>query len=101
MRCLWYNSFEEMAMSVVRIEKGFRIRLPDELRKWFRVGDKVQVRTDAAGHVILRPSKAIDQILAATAGLWADRTDIPVDGVAYVDQIRYGTRLQELGLAHG
>ncbi len=48
-----------------------------------------------------RPAASADQVQAAlmeTFGMWADRTDIPADSVEYVNQIRRGQRLEELGL---
>jgi hypothetical protein len=30
--------------------------------------------------------------------MWADRDDVPADGVAYMDEIRRGQRLNDLGL---
>lgn len=38
-------------------------------------------------------------ILLETFGMWAGRDDLPTDGVAYVDEIRRGERLNELGAA--
>jgi hypothetical protein len=34
--------------------------------------------------------------LEATFGMWAGRDDLPVDGVAYVDQLRHSTRWDDL-----
>ncbi|MBN1887860.1 MAG: hypothetical protein JW850_07705 [Thermoflexales bacterium] len=48
-----------------------------------------------------RPTASAEQIQAVlmeTFGMWADRTDIPADSIEYVNQIRRGYRLEELGL---
>jgi len=44
------------------------------------------------------PAERVEAILRETFGMWADRTDIPADGVEYVNGIRRGHRLDEFGL---
>ena len=88
-------------MSIARIDSDFRIELPPELRSVVRVGDPVEIRMEENGSVVLILPRLADEILDSTAGIWADRSDIPADGVAYVDALRRGTRLTELGIRDG
>ena len=77
----------------VHIEPDYRIPLPEPLRGLLSVGDEVAMMRDAEGRIVIVPSQEIAARLDATFGLWAGREDVPVDGVAYVDDIRQGTRL--------
>ncbi len=74
----------------VKVERNFRITIPETLRAPLHVGDELLITTDLAGRIIITPEARIMAILEQTAGMWADRTDIPADGVEYVDQIRRG-----------
>lgn len=60
------------------------------------VGTPVQVTVDEAGRIILTPESKIQAILLETFGMWADRDDLPKDGVAYMDEVRQGQRLNNL-----
>ncbi len=90
-------------MAVVSIEEGFRLVLPEEVRADLQVGDEVIVVRDREGRITIAPTSRRGDLTPAellerlqeTFGLWADRDDIPNDGVAYVDAIRTGTRLDE------
>ena len=82
----------------VKVESDFRITLPEPLRAPLHVGDELMVTTDTVGRIIITPQARIRAILEETAGMWADRTDIPADGVEYVNQMRQGRRLRELGI---
>ena len=53
---------------------------------------------DDAGRIILTPETKIRAILMETFGMWSDRKDIPPDGVEFVNDIRQGQRLDELGM---
>jgi bifunctional DNA-binding transcriptional regulator/antitoxin component of YhaV-PrlF toxin-antitoxin module len=82
----------------VKVESDFRITLPEPLRAPLHVGDELMVTTDPVGRIIITPEARIRTILEETAGMWADRADIPADGVEYVNEIRRGHRLDDLGL---
>ncbi len=86
-------------MSLVRVDSNYRIEIPLELRSLLRVGDEVEIRVDEKGAVVMTLPRVIDEVLNATAGLWANRSDIPTDGVAYVDALRSGNRLTRLGIS--
>ena len=60
------------------------------------VGTPVWVAMDEAGRIILTPETQIRAVLMETFGMWADRDDIPQNGVSYMDQIRQGKRLANL-----
>jgi hypothetical protein len=70
--------------------------LPLAERRWLR---------DALNRVVEQepPSPLVEinvrQILQETFGMWADRDDLPADGVDYVNQIRQSTRWDDMGLA--
>ena len=46
------------------------------------------VAMDALGRLVVTPLEKIRAQLMETFGMWADRTDIPSDGVEYVNEIR-------------
>ena len=50
------------------------------------------VAMDAQGRLVVTPLEKIRAQLMETFGMWADRTDIPSDGVEYVNEIRKGRR---------
>lgn len=80
------------------IDHDYRVTIPETLRQSLRIGDKLLVSVDQTGRIFLVPEDRALQILADTAGMWRDRTDIPSDGVEYVNQLRQGNRLQDLGI---
>ena len=82
-------------MNRTRIEKDYRVRIPETLQPVLHVGDELLVEVDQAGRILLIPEKRILEILAKTAGMWRGRKDIPTDGAAYVQQVRQGHRLAE------
>ena len=88
---------------IARVEEGLLVRLPEVLQSLLRVGDRLRVRADKEGCIVLTPLQKANRVLDETAGLWAGRdvlTDhnLPSDGVEYVDQMRSGARLQRLGI---
>lgn len=83
-------------MAVIRIENGFRVTLPESVRNGLCVGDELMAHRDEFGQIILTPRSTIQEALGTTFGMWADRTDIPKDGVEYVNQIRSGERFDEI-----
>ena len=80
------------------IERDFRITIPEKLRRFLQIGDKLLVSIDKGGRILLIPEIRAMEILDQTAGMWAGRDDIPTDGVEYTNQLRQGRRLQELGI---
>jgi hypothetical protein len=85
-------------MSKTFIEKGYRLVLPPEAQALVSVGTPVQVTIDKAGRIILTPESQAQAILRETFGMWADRDDIPPDGVTYMDEARRGQRLDDFGI---
>jgi bifunctional DNA-binding transcriptional regulator/antitoxin component of YhaV-PrlF toxin-antitoxin module len=83
-----------------KIEPDFRITIPESLRPPLKVGDELLITTDQAGRIIITPEARIRAILRRTAGLWRGRQDIPSDGVEYVNNLRQGRRLHDLGVVH-
>jgi len=82
------------------VEKDFRVRLPEELRNSLQIGQELFVAIDKAGQIMLIPQSRVDEILSQTAGMWRGRRDVPADGVEYVNQLRSGRRIKELGILH-
>jgi len=80
------------------VDNDYRVTIPENLRQSLRIGDKLLVSVDQTGRIFLVPEDRALEILAQTAGMWRDRTDIPSDGVEYVNQLREGNRLQSLGI---
>lgn len=85
-------------MEQVSIENGFRVTVPKTLRTGLRVGDKLNITTDHAGRLILISEKHVRETLQRASGMWAGRSDIPSDGVKYVNRLRGGKRLRRLGV---
>ena len=82
-------------MSMVKIEEGFKIVLPEKLRKSFSEGDEIMITRNADGHFVLLTLEQFKDLLNESFGMWADRTDIPSDGVAFVNEIRKGYWVNE------
>ena len=80
-----------------KVESDYRVRIPIELRESLQVGEELFVKVDHDGHILLIPKAHALEILERTAGMWQGRTDMPEDGVAYVNQLRQGHRLHDLG----
>ena len=85
-------------MTKVLVEDGYQFSLPSELQSFAPVGTEFQVTIDEIGRIILTPEANVRGILMETFGMWADRDDLPADGVEYVNNIRQGQRLDELGI---
>lgn len=85
-------------MTKVLIEEAYRVTLPLEVQELVPVGAAVWVTVDEAGRIILTPESRVQAILMETYGMWADRDDLPADGITYVDEIRQGQRLDNLNL---
>lgn len=82
-------------MVEIKLEEGYRVTLPREVRGELHVGDQLIVTTDSAGRIVMTSAGQIQKVLRETFGSWANRDDQSTDGVAYVDEIRSGTRLDE------
>jgi hypothetical protein len=85
-------------MLQTRIEKDYRVTIPESLRSSLQVGDELLVSADQAGRIVLTPIARLLEILERTAGMWEGRNDVPADGVEYVNRLRQGRRLQSLGV---
>ncbi len=85
-------------MVTVRVNPDYTVKIPNRFRAGLHAGQKVAVGLDRQGRLIITPIEQVHAILKETFGMWADRTDIPADGVEYVNQIRRGRRLDDLGL---
>lgn len=89
-------------MMVSKVDELFRILLPPEARAGVQVGEEYVVLPGDNGRLLLLPVSQMEQILTRTAGMWQGRDDLPDDGVAYVNQMRSGGRLADLGrVGHG
>jgi len=85
-------------MLTARVNSDYTVKIPNKLRAGLRAGQQVAISRDGQGRLIITPIEQVRAVLQETFGMWADRTDIPADGVEYVDQIRRGSRLDDLGL---
>jgi len=81
-----------------KVEPDFRITIPEALRSPLKVGDELLITTDQAGRIIITPEARVRAILQRTAGMWRGRQDVPADGVEYVNNLRQGRRLHDLGV---
>lgn len=85
-------------MMVAKVDELFRIALPQEARAGIHVGEEYLVLPGENGRFLLLPVSQMEQILTRTAGMWQGRKDMPADGVVYVNQLREGKRLADLGI---
>ena len=86
-------------MDVTRISAEYMFRIPERFQRLLQAGQEVAVSADAQGRLIITPIEQIRALLMETFGMWADRTDMPTDGVEYMDEVRRGQRLDTLGAA--
>ena len=87
-------------MIKAKIEDGYRVSIPEPLRKSLKVGDELSIDVDQAGRIVLIPESRVREALGKTAGMWRDRQDIPADGVEYVNRLRQARRLaKQQGIA--
>jgi hypothetical protein len=86
-------------MTKVMVQEGYQLSLPPELQPLAPIGSQFLVTIDETGRIILTPEVDVRAILLETFGMWSARDDVPVDGVDYVDQIRQGQRLDQLGFS--
>ncbi len=85
-------------MVVIKVSPEYTLRIPDGFRKTLSAGQEVAISEDAQGRLIITPIEYVRVMLLETFGMWADRTDLPRDGVEYMDEIRRGDRLSQVGL---
>ena len=86
-------------MDVTHISAEYTLRIPERFQRMLQAGQEVAVSADAQGRLIITPIEQIRALLLETFGMWADRTDLPADGVEYMDEFRRGQRLNALGAA--
>jgi bifunctional DNA-binding transcriptional regulator/antitoxin component of YhaV-PrlF toxin-antitoxin module len=84
-------------MVVTKISPKFTINIPDEFRKVLPAGQEVTITVDKQGRLVVTPIEKIREALDASFGMWADRKDIPADGVKYVRDKRKGYRVDKAG----
>jgi bifunctional DNA-binding transcriptional regulator/antitoxin component of YhaV-PrlF toxin-antitoxin module len=85
-------------METIRVGSDYSIKIPSRFRSGLKAGQEVVVSQDEKGRLILTPIEQVRKVLKESFGMWAGRTDIPQDGVDYMDEIRKGNRLNDLGL---
>ena len=85
-------------MVVIKVGPEYTLSIPDRFRKALFAGQEVAISEDAQGRLIITPIEHIRVVLLETFGMWADRVDLPQDGVEYMDEIRRGHRLSQVGL---
>lgn len=85
-------------MAKTLIEEGYRVTLPPEVQPLMPIGTPLQITIDKSGRIILIPEDKVQAVLLKTFGMWADRQDVPPDGLAYMDEVRAGQRLDQLEL---
>ena len=82
-------------MVTVHVSSDYTVKIPSKFHSRLRAGQEVAVNVDAQGRLIITPIEQMNALLQETFGMWADRKDIPTDGVEYVDYIRRGRRLDD------
>ncbi len=83
-------------MVITHISPEYTVNIPNEFRQLLAVGQEVAVSADSQGRLVITPIEQIRSVLMESFGMWADRTDLPQDSIAYVDEIRRGERLSQL-----
>ena len=87
-------------MFVTKISPEFSVNIPNDFRNVLTVGQEVTVSLDAQGRLVITPLKEIRTILLESCGVWADRTDFPRESVDYVNELRRGSRLDQVSVDH-
>lgn len=80
-------------MTITTVDAEFMLNIPSQFQEYFRPGGKVSINVDSSGRLIITPTEMLRARLKETSGMWADRDDIPADGITYVDEVREGHRL--------
>jgi hypothetical protein len=86
-------------MVTVRIGPQYTVKIPESLRSKLSVGQQMAISLDEQGRLVLTPLEQVRSILDETFGIWADRADIPKSGIKYMDKVRRGHRLKDMGLS--
>ena len=86
-------------MVTVQISPQYTVKIPETFRSQLRVGQQVAISVDTQGRLVLTPLEQARAVLDETFGIWEGRADIPKSGVKYMDKIRRGHRLKNLGLS--
>lgn len=76
-------------MIVVKISPEYTLDIPNRYRHTIRAGQDVALSIDSQGRLVIAPIETIRATLLESFGMWKDRTDLPRDGIEYVDQIRF------------
>jgi hypothetical protein len=87
-------------MTKVLVEEGYQLSLPPELQSLVPVGSEFEVTIDEVGRIILTPESQIRTILLETFGMWSDRNDLLSDAIEFMDDVRQGQRLDQLGVTN-
>jgi hypothetical protein len=87
-------------MNTVTISPQYTVKIPPRFRSQLRAGQKVTISLDARGRLVLTPIEQARAILDETFGMWAGRSDIPKSGIKYMDNVRRGRRLKDMGLTN-
>lgn len=82
-------------MVTAKITPEYTLNIPAEFRGILSAGQEVAISADAQGRLIIAPVEQIRARLMETFGMWADRADLPVDGVEAVNELRRGRRLDQ------
>jgi len=82
-------------MIVIRVSPEYTLNIPDRYRQMLHAGQEVAVSVDAEGRLVITPIEKIRATLMESFGMWKDRTDLPRDGVEYMDHMRRGERLNQ------
>ncbi len=83
-------------MIVIRVTPEYTLNIPDRYRQMIHAGQEVALSVDAQGRLVITPVEKIQATLLESFGMWKDRTDLPRNGIEYMDQIRHGERLNQL-----
>ena len=84
-------------MVLTKVGQKYTLSIPAPFRSLLPVGQEVAISADAQGRLIIAPVEQVRTLLMETFGMWTDRTDLPTDSVEYVNEIRRGRRLDEMG----
>jgi bifunctional DNA-binding transcriptional regulator/antitoxin component of YhaV-PrlF toxin-antitoxin module len=84
-------------MVLAKVGQKYTLSIPAPFRSLLPVGQEVAISADAQGRLIIAPVEQVRSLLMETFGMWTDRTDLPTDSVEYVNGIRRGRRLDEMG----
>ena len=84
-------------MILTKIDQEYTVNIPPPFRSLLPAGQEIAISADTQGRLIITPIEHVRALLMETFGMWADRTDLPAESIDYVDEIRRGQRLDEMG----